>query len=204
MRAVFGPSFVVLPRFSFDAAGATEFTNALSASTSAQGGDPLAVWKWANFVLLAAGLGYLIAKTVPPMFRDRTSEIQKGIAEAAQVKADADKRAAAVDARLAALDSEIKAIREHSQTEMQQEYNAKWTTEQKTRPVKADIVFKAPPGYNDHLDHFTNFFDSVRTGKPVVEDATFGFRAAAPALSCNESYFQKKIIHWDPVNMKLV
>ena len=39
--------------------------------------------------------------------------------------------------------------------------------------------------------------------KPVVEDATFGFRAAAPALSCNESYFTKKIIHWDPINMKL-
>ena len=46
MRAVFGQSFVVLPRFSFDAAGATEFTNALAASTAAQGGDPLAVNTW--------------------------------------------------------------------------------------------------------------------------------------------------------------
>jgi hypothetical protein len=54
------------------------------------------------------------------------------------------------------------------------------------------------------LDHFTNFFDAIRTGKPVVEDATFGFRAAAPALACNESYFQKKIIQWDPISMKLV
>ncbi len=90
------------------------------------------------------------------------------------------------------------------QTEMQQEYNAKWTEAQKKKPKKDDIVFKAPQGYSDHLDHFTNFFDSVRMGKPVVEDATFGFRAAAPALSCNESFFQKKIIKWDPVNMKLV
>ena len=46
MRAVFGQSFVVLPRFSFDAAGATEFTNALAASKSAQGGDPLAANTW--------------------------------------------------------------------------------------------------------------------------------------------------------------
>jgi hypothetical protein len=46
MRAVFGQSFVVLPRFSFDSAGATEFTNALAASTSAQGGDPLAANTW--------------------------------------------------------------------------------------------------------------------------------------------------------------
>ncbi|MEO6454144.1 MAG: gfo/Idh/MocA family oxidoreductase, partial [Ginsengibacter sp.] len=55
-------------------------------------------------------------------------------------------------------------------------------------PVKDDIVFKVPQGYSDHLDHFTNFFDPVRTGKPVVEDATFGFRVAAPALTCNGSF----------------
>jgi predicted dehydrogenase len=90
------------------------------------------------------------------------------------------------------------------QTEMQEEYKEKWTEAQRKKPTKEDIVFKAPPGYSDHLDHFTNFFDSVRAGKPVVEDATFGFRAAAPALACNESYFQKKIIKWDPVKMKLV
>jgi F-type H+-transporting ATPase subunit b len=84
-------------------------------------GDSLLVWRWANFVLLAAGLGWLISKSVPPMFRDRTAEIQKGIAEAAQVKADADKRAAAVDARLARLDTEIHDLREQSKLEMQLE-----------------------------------------------------------------------------------
>lgn len=89
------------------------------------------------------------------------------------------------------------------QEEMTKEYNAKWTAEQRKRPKKEDIVFKAPQGYDDHLDHFTNFFDAIRTGKPVVEDAEFGFRAAAPALACNESYFKKKIIQWDPVAMKL-
>jgi predicted dehydrogenase len=90
------------------------------------------------------------------------------------------------------------------QDEMQKDYNAKWTETQKKRPTKNDVIFKAPDGYSDHLDHFTNFFDAIRTNKPVVEDATFGFRAAAPALSCNESYFQKKIIKWDPLNMKLM
>ncbi len=89
------------------------------------------------------------------------------------------------------------------QEEMQKEYSAKWTAEQRTRKTKEDIVFKAPEGYSDHLDHFTNFFDAIRTGKKVVEDAEFGFRAAAPALACNESYFKKKIIKWDPVGMKL-
>ncbi|HET6994201.1 MAG TPA: Gfo/Idh/MocA family oxidoreductase [Chitinophagaceae bacterium] len=90
------------------------------------------------------------------------------------------------------------------QDELVAAYNQKWTDEDKKRPTKPDIDFKAPQGYSDHLDHFTNFFDSIRTGKTVVEDATFGFRAAAPCLACNDSYFQKKIINWDPVNMKLV
>jgi len=89
------------------------------------------------------------------------------------------------------------------QSEMQKEYDAKWTAAQKKRKTKEDVLYKAPVGYDEHLDHFTNFFDAIRTGKPVVEDAEFGFRAAAPALACNESYFNKKIIHWDPVNMKL-
>ena len=89
------------------------------------------------------------------------------------------------------------------QDEMKKDYDAKWTPEQRKRKTKEDIVFKAPAGYSDHLDHFTNFFDAIRTGKAVVEDAEFGFRAAVPALACNESYFTKKIVKWDPVNMKL-
>ncbi len=84
------------------------------------------------------------------------------------------------------------------------QYNQKYSDADKQRPKKDDIDFKVPQGYNEHLDHFTNFFDSMRTGKSVVEDAVFGFRAAAPALACNDSYFEKKIINWDPENMKLM
>jgi hypothetical protein len=46
MRAVFGASFVVLPRFSLDPAAASELASALAASTAAQGGDPLEVHTW--------------------------------------------------------------------------------------------------------------------------------------------------------------
>lgn len=83
-------------------------------------------------------------------------------------------------------------------------YNQKYTAEDKKRITKADIDFKVPQGYNEHLDHFTNFFDAIRTGKPVVEDAVFGFRAAAPCLACNDSYFKQKIISWDPEKMKVL
>ena len=84
------------------------------------------------------------------------------------------------------------------------QYNQKWSDDDKKRITKADIDFKVPPGYSDHLDHFTNFFDAIRTAKPVIEDAVFGFRAAAPALACNASYFEKKIINWDPEKMQLL
>ncbi len=45
----------------------------------------------------------------------------------------------------------------------------------------------APEGYSDSYDHFKNFFASVRSRKPVVEDAVFGYRAAGAALLSNLS-----------------
>jgi F0F1-type ATP synthase membrane subunit b/b' len=83
--------------------------------------DPLAVWKWANFVILIAGLGYLVAKSVPSMMRSRTEDIQKGIAEAQKVKLDAEKRAADMEARLARLGAEIETFKVQAKGEMERE-----------------------------------------------------------------------------------
>jgi len=58
-------------------------------------------------------------------------------------------------------------------------------------------VHRAPDGYDDRLDHFRNFFAAVRTRKPVVEDALFGLRAAAPSLLCNLSYEKQRPVAWD-------
>jgi F0F1-type ATP synthase membrane subunit b/b' len=84
-------------------------------------GDENATWKLVNFAILAVGVGYAMAKFLPPMFRSRTSEIQKGISEAQTVKHDAEKRAAAMDARLQALGSEIEKFRTQANGEMEQE-----------------------------------------------------------------------------------
>jgi hypothetical protein len=46
MRAVFGSSFVALPRFTCDAAAASELGSALAGSKAVQGGDELAVYTW--------------------------------------------------------------------------------------------------------------------------------------------------------------
>lgn len=71
-------------------------------------------------------------------------------------------------------------------------------------PALAVERFVAPPNYSDSYDHFRNFFDSVRSRRPVVEDATFGFRAAGAALLSNVSYERDSIVHWDPKQMKLM
>jgi len=69
----------------------------------------------------------------------------------------------------------------------------------------AESVYVAERGYmGAHFDHFMNFFEGVRNGTPVTEDATFGLRAAAPALACNNSYFEERIVKWDPEEMKVV
>jgi hypothetical protein len=63
--------------------------------------------------------------------------------------------------------------------------------------------YVVPQGYSDSYDHFKNFFASVRSRQPVVEDAVFGYRAAGAALLSNLSYEQGKVVGWDPVAMKL-
>jgi predicted dehydrogenase len=62
--------------------------------------------------------------------------------------------------------------------------------------------YVVPHGYDERYDHFVNFFTSVREKKPVYENATFGLRAAAPALLCNDSLRQGKLMSWDPVQLK--
>jgi len=85
-----------------------------------------------------------------------------------------------------------------------EEYNKKYSAADKQSPSIPTVTYQVPPGYNTSHEHFANFIDSIRTGKPVVEDAVFGFRAAAPCLACNDSYFQNKVIHWDPENMRII
>lgn len=88
---------------------------------AAQAEEPSPLWKWANFAILAIGLGYLMAKNLPPLFQSRTKEIQKGISESQQMKLDAERRSAQMDARLSSLGEEIERFRTQSAAEMKQE-----------------------------------------------------------------------------------
>ncbi len=53
-------------------------------------------------------------------------------------------------------------------------------------------------------DHFANFFNAIKSGGKIVEDATFAYRAAAPALLCNDSYNKDKAMLWNPETMQLI
>jgi predicted dehydrogenase len=81
------------------------------------------------------------------------------------------------------------------------EHRAKYPEQTELQPTNEE-VYSAPSGYNESLEHFRTFFDAVRARRAVTEDASFGYRAAAPALLTNESYFEAKPAGWDPERMK--
>ena len=84
-------------------------------------GDPLIWWKWANFAILAIILGYMLSKALPPFFASRTAEIQKGIADATKLRAEAEQRAAEMERRMSALGAEIEQIRTEAREQMARE-----------------------------------------------------------------------------------
>jgi predicted dehydrogenase len=91
------------------------------------------------------------------------------------------------------------------QKEIVEAYRVKYPrTHPEGAPPAGYEKYVAAEGYSDQYDHFANFFDAVRTRKPVVEDAVFGFRAAGAALLSNLSMEKGAVIGWDPEAMKLV
>jgi len=90
----------------------------LALAEGKEGGDSnLPMWKWANFLVLAGGLGYLMVKSLPPLFTSRTQAITKDMVESQKIRQDADVRAADVERRLAAIEAEIAALRAESKEE---------------------------------------------------------------------------------------
>ncbi len=83
-------------------------------------------------------------------------------------------------------------------------YRQKYPATHPTGPTQTSVeTFAAPNGYSDSYDHFRNFFTAVRNRTPVVEDATFGFRASGAALLSNQSLEKGTAIRWNPEAMRL-
>lgn len=69
------------------------------------------VWKWANFLILAGGIGYLVGKNAGPFFAARSAGIRKDMENSLAQRQDAEARAADVDRRLANMEADIAALR---------------------------------------------------------------------------------------------
>jgi predicted dehydrogenase len=93
-----------------------------------------------------------------------------------------------------------KAVQDEFLREYREKYPVIRATADSIRPT-GEEKFVPPEDYSDHSDHHRVFLNAVRTRKPVVEDAMFGYRAAAPALLSNVSYFKQRICNWDPERM---
>jgi predicted dehydrogenase len=90
------------------------------------------------------------------------------------------------------------------QKQITEAYRQKYPLVEPTEPTRVGVDrYVVPRDYSDSYDHFKNFFASVRSRQPVVEDAVFGYRAAGAALLSNLSYERGAIVKWDPETMKL-
>jgi hypothetical protein len=89
-----------------------------------------------------------------------------------------------------------------TQEQFMKEYRAKYPdASAQLLPLEVES-YRPPREYNDTEHHFRNFFASIRSKAPMVEDAVFGLRAAGPAVVCNLSYFEGRPYAWDPEAMK--
>ncbi len=83
-------------------------------------------------------------------------------------------------------------------------YNDKYGKSEAGVQIGKEVPFNPPPNYDDRLDHLITFFNAIRTGSAVTEDAVFGLRTAGPSIACNLSVARKQLINWDPVKMKII
>ncbi|RNC92383.1 MAG: gfo/Idh/MocA family oxidoreductase [Allomuricauda sp.] len=75
----------------------------------------------------------------------------------------------------------------------------------KTALATGTTTWESPRDYKGaHHDHFYNFFTAIRDNGAVVQDPTFGLRAAGAAILANDSYYKKQPVAWDPIAMKSI
>jgi len=90
---------------------------------------------------------------------------------------------------------------------LREAYLAQWHQEHdvplgQTASMPESITLRAPD-FDDTRVHLWNFFEAVRTRKPVVEDVVFGHHAALACHMANESYFRKGAVTWDEASQTI-
>ncbi len=102
----------------------------------------------------------------------------------------------------------IGSFSEKTQAEFKEWYQKEYANARPQMEEPKEMSYSVPEEYGyDGMrqDHFANLFQAMRKGeKKTVEDPIFGLRAAGPALAANISHYEKKMVHWDPENMKVL
>lgn len=83
---------------------------------------------------------------------------------------------------------------------LREAYIAEWRRQNDTPAGQAELtetITIRGPGIDSIRPHLANFYDAVRTRKPVVQDAVFGHHAALACHMANESYFRRAAVTWD-------
>jgi len=90
---------------------------------------------------------------------------------------------------------------------MREEYTKQWYAEHFVTPghesIEDETVYRGND-WDDVRPHLWNFFQAVKTRRPVAEDAVFGNHAAIACHMANESYFRKKPVYWDSASRSIV
>jgi predicted dehydrogenase len=83
--------------------------------------------------------------------------------------------------------------------EMRDQYTKQWHAEHDVANPATEVQSTryTGPSWDDLKPHLWNFFQAVRSRKPVVEDVVFGHHAALACHMANESYFRKTAVSWD-------
>jgi len=83
---------------------------------------------------------------------------------------------------------------------LREAYFKRWH-EEHDMPIERERVIEGSTfkgaNYNEVKPHLWNFFEAVKSRKPVMENAVFGHHAALACHMANESYFRKKDVYWD-------
>ena len=85
-------------------------------------------------------------------------------------------------------------------------YFDQWHKEHDPKPGQeplSEVTSYKGNDYDDLRPHLWNFFESVRSRKPLLQDAVFGHNAALGCHMANESYYRKSPVYWDAASQSI-
>jgi F-type H+-transporting ATPase subunit b len=101
--------------------------------------EPPILYKWINFGILMAGIGFVAVKTGGPFLAGRARDISVALDAASRVKAEAEAQVAEITRRISNLDGELASMKADARREMEKErQRAAQETEQLLAKTRAN------------------------------------------------------------------